>query len=413
MKFNMSSICYEINDDAASAIADAFSQGTQLKELNLCNNNLHSETISIVLNKLNSLTLIKLNISHNHITDTVADDIKFFLSNCTKLAVFDISNNGLQSTGIAKLFKVKVSSLVSFNVSRNNINYDDMTKFLSQNVLLDMFDFSCNKGLLGIKNCFNKIPNKLNLYVLDLSNSNLNDELVDELTTVLVNTTLLKEFNVSRNSLSTSNAIKIFKGMENVSNLETINISHNRITHEAADDIATVLSHNSNLETLDLSHNLFGSKGCNKIFERLSNVVLLKRFNINNMEITDEATEIMGTFLSQNTMLEKLDISCNDLHAAGAIKIFSKMRTVSNLKELNISSNAITDAAAANIGVFLSQNNKLEKLDISSNNLQATGISKIFIRMKNILGLTELNICGNWITEKEADDITSFLSLND
>ena len=471
IKLNMSGICYEIHDDAATALADAFSESTQLKELNLSSNNLHSEAISIILSKLNLSTLIKLNISHNNVNDKTANDIEFFLSNCTKLAVFDISHNGLQDTSIAKILKANISSLVSFNVSHNNITYnlvDDITNFLSQNLLLDTFDLSCNKGLLGITNCFNQMQKILNFCVLDMSNNNLSDELVDELTTVLANTAVLKEFNLSHNNLSTSNAIKIFKRIKDASNLETINISHNMITDEAADDIATVLSRNNNLETLDLSYNLLGSKGCDEIFKRSSNIVLLRQFNISfneftaqaadsiasflsqnlqldkldlsnnflqtkcvisvlnsmeniikltsinlcNMGITDGAAENIGTFLSQNTMLEKLDISCNNLQAAGTIKMFTKMSNISNLKELNISSNEITAKAATNIGIFLSQNSMLEKLNVSCNNLRAVGISEIFTKTNNISSLRELNICDNLITDEAADDIASFLSLN-
>ena len=72
--------------------------------------------------------------------------------------------------------------------------------------------------------------------------------------------------------MSTSDAIKIFKGMKNISKLETINISHNMITCKAADELAIVLSHNNSLQIFDISLNY---EGCVKVMNGINNILYL------------------------------------------------------------------------------------------------------------------------------------------
>ena len=148
----MSGVFCEITNKAAADLAYVFSQNNKLNELDLSDNNLYPEAASTILNGLNTLTLIKFRISHNNITDQAAGDIVTFLCKCTNLEDLDLSYNSLQDAGATEICRANISSLISFNISHNNITImaaDDVANFLSYNSQMQTFDLSSN-GLLDV-----------------------------------------------------------------------------------------------------------------------------------------------------------------------------------------------------------------------------------------------------------------------
>ena len=468
IKLNISGIFHEISDEAAADLAYIFSQNNKLNELDLSNNNLYPEAASIILNGLNASGLIKFRISHNNISDRAAVDIATFLCKCFNLQELDLSYNSLQDTGATEICRANISTLISFNISHNNITIkaaDDVANFLSYNSQMQTFDLSSN-GLLevGVRNIlkdmqvvqslfnlselnisngsvinetirqlinillcntelkqvdlsFNSLfvsdavkilqgmKNISNLVTIDLSYNNITDEAADELATVLLHNTSLQSIDLSYNNLSTSDAIQIFKGMKNISKLEIVNISHNMITNEAADELATVLSHNNSLQIFDMSSNYFSSEGCIKIMNGMSNILYLKKIDISCNQITYKATDSIATFLSHNSELEEFILSCNDFQKS---YLFKKMESV-KLTKLDVS---FALPEVDDIATVLMHNSKLEDINLSNNELLPNGIKRICLKMKKILNLKRIDISHNRITWKAADDLANVLSQN-
>ena len=465
IKLNISGVFCKISEEATADLAYVFSRSNKLKELDLSGNNLYPEAASKILNSLSTSTLIKFRVSHNNISDQVAGDIVTFLCKCTNLEELDLSYNNLQDTGATEICRANISSLISFNISHNNITIiaaDDVANFLSYNSQMQTCDLSRN-GLLevGVRNIlknmqvvqsifnlsvlnishnsiinetirelkiillrstelkefdlsFNSLcvsdavnilqgmKNISNLVTINLSHNNITDEAADELANVLLHNTSLQKIDLSCNNLSTSDAIKIFKGMKNISKLETINISHNMITCEAADELAAVLSHNNSLQIFDISYNYLNSEGCIKVMDGIDN---LKKIDISCNQITDEAADSIVAFLSHKSELEELILSCNNFHKSC---LFKHIKTV-RLTKLDISSTLLE---ADDIATALMHNTKLKDIDLSNNELLSDGITRICLKMKNILNLKRINISQNWITCEAADDIANVLSQN-
>ena len=411
MKFNISGNKIS-NGAAAIALAKSLADNTKLKELDLSDNNLNNEGVKKILNRLKTSNLVKLNISHNNISDEAAGDIADFLSKNPKLEELDLSYNNLLT--VIAIYRTNLSNLINFNISHNNITIaaaDDIAPFLSCNRKLLAFDLSYNDlHELGCRKIFKVLQNIPVLSVLKVSSSNVINEVTDELAAILLQNTLLQELDLSYNNLSTSDTIKIFKAMKNVSNLEAINISHNMITDEAAENIATVLSHNNKLQSIDLSCNYFRGEGFVTIFQGLRNVNYLRKLSIACNEIVVTAAHSIATFLSHNSSLEELDISNSFMQMVGVIIIFKSLSRISSVKKLYIQGNMITDEAADDIATVISQNTKLEELDISCNDLQTAGIIKIFQSIKHIFSLTKLNIAHNMFTDEATEHIVNGLT---
>ena len=412
IKLNMFGIYHEMTDENAAELAHMFSQNTELKEVNLGGNNLNSEALRNILGKLNASTLIKLYISYNNITDEVADDIANFLSKCLTLQTIDLSHNNLQDAGAIKICAATISSLITFGISYNNITIksaDDMASFFSRNAQMETFDLSSNGLLeLGIRNIFKDmeiVQSTRNLSVLNISNTPVINEAVDELTNVLQDNPRLKELDLSSNILLPSNAIKIYGAMRNISNLTVLNVSDNIITHEVTEKLAAVLVHNTSLEELDLSYNNLLTLDALKIFEGIKYISSLKILKISHNEISDGAADELAAVLSHNNNLQRFDISFNYLSSEGCTKILNGLKNTLHLKRININSNQITCEAADSIATFLSYNPKLEELLLNHNNFGKTGLFK----ESKCTKLTALDISGNDFTHLAADEIATFL----
>ena len=78
---------------------------------------------------------------------------------------------------------------------------------------------------------------------LKFSDCKVINEAADELATVLLHKTIFQELDLSYNSLSKLDSLRILKGMTNISWLVTINVDHNEIIDEVADELANVLLH--------------------------------------------------------------------------------------------------------------------------------------------------------------------------
>ena len=420
-KLNMSNLFHEISDEAATNLAYIFSQNKELKELNLSSNNINSEAIRRILSKLNTSALIALNVSHNNITDKVADDLAIFLSECAKLEVLDLSHNSLQDAGVIEICKADISSLISFDISCNNISIkaaDDVANFLSHNQQMQAFNVCCN-GLLevGVKNIFvdmQVIQSIFNLSVLNITNitNTVINEVLSELITILLHNTELREFYMSYNNLSTSNAVKILRGMKNISNLKAFIINHNMITDEAADELASVLLHNTSLKEFSLSCNNLSILDAVNIFKGMKEISSLETINLSNNNITDKATEELATFLLHNTSLQNVDLSYNDLSTSDAVNIFKGMKNISNLVTINLNNNNITDKATQDLATVLLHNTSLQNLDLSYNDLSTSDAVNIFKGMKNISRLVTINLSNNNISNEAIQDLATVLLHN-
>ena len=319
IKLNVGSVNFAVENVPVLTILN---NNINLKELDLSYNNIQAVGAEQIFLNAVSLSLNKLNISHNNITDQGANDLSTFISQNTELKELDLSHNNLQAAGAVKICRTNISKLIKLNISHNNISNkasDDIASFLSHNKKLQLLDLSYNN--LGFIIIFKKMQSSNNLSVLKISNCCIISEAAKELATLLLYSSKLKEIDLSHTDLSTTDAIKVFEGMRNISDFVAIDISHNMIADEAADSIAHVLHCNTKLKEFDMSHNNFSASGIVKIFQEIKEFSSLKTLNTSHNMITDEAADSIASDLSHNSNLQALNVSSNYLRFVGCVKI--------------------------------------------------------------------------------------------
>ena len=401
-----------ITDSEVNYLEVILCHNDKLKELDLSCNCLQAVgTIQILKQIKNIVTLKKLVIADNGITNEAADYIAVVLSHNSLLEEVDLSNNNLQEAGALKLLKtIKDHSKVKkFNISHNNITdsaTDKLTTLLTQsNSNVENLSFMCRKlpsrGLMETF-CAVESPSKLDTLMLSCNCYKVCDNSVNGIA-VILSCDFVSD--LSYNSLQPANVIKSLRGKK--LNLTKVCFSHVYITAEVADDLAVVLTHSNKLEQLILSHNDLQTARTMKIFQGLQNLSNLKHVNISNNNIDHQAASVIVVALSHSTNLEELDLSCNTLQAVGFLKVLVNTLT---LKRLNFHNNRITDEAANDIAAILFQNTTLEEVDLSFNSLRKAGILEILQVAQTCLNLKNFDFSYNDITVQAADEIVNTLS---
>ena len=408
-----------ISDEEANDIAVAISCNTNLKEFNIGRNCLNAVGVIKIARSLQKISMLKkFYINNNNITEKAANDIATIISNNTNLQEFDISSNELKADGAMKIAKKlqKISMLTKFCINNNKITKeaaDDIAAAISNNANLQEFDIGSNKlDTVGAIKIVRSLQRISMLTKFFSNDNNITEEAADDIATAISNNTNLQEFDISSNKLHTVGAIKIARSLQKISMLTIFCINNNNITEEAADDVATAISNNTNLQEFDIGSNKLGTVGAIKIARSLQKILMLTKFCINDNNITEEAADDVATAISNNTNLQEFDIGSNKLGTVGAIKIARSLQKILMLTKFCINDNNITEEAADDIATAISNNTNLQEFHISSNKLHTVGTIKIARSLQKILMLTIFCINDNNITKEAADDIATVISNN-
>ena len=375
-----------ITDEAANDTANFLLHNTDLKELNFSYNNLSAAGIIKICTGMRNISKLRMfNINHNKISDEAADDIATVLSRNSNLQTLDISSNYLRSAGFAKiLHKTKnMIRLTELDIGYNKITIDNITIFNSKPKEFNRFDHTTGAAEVFSIESISRLTDG------NFSNILITDVVLDNLTAVLSQNTKIEVLDICNNNLLTSGTIKIFQNITHVTTLTKLNIAHKMIDDEATEYIGTVLSNCSELVEINVSNNNFHNLNILDclMFSNLTKV------NFSNNNISEDTLSEFSDFLSSCTKLEELNLSNTNLRTEGAIKLFKNL-TCFTLKIINISGNCITETAANHIAKSLSKNNKLQEIDVSCNAFHSSGISNILASI-NIASLTKLNISNN------------------
>ena len=188
--------------------------------------------------------------------------------------------------------------------------------------------------------------------------------------TILMETVLLAELDLSNTFLNSVKATTIIKALKNNSSLKIFNFSHNDIDDGAADSIAAVISNNSRIETIYLSHNRLSYNGVLKIVIMLPESI--KTVDISSNVIACGNIVDLVTALSNCSVLQELNLSQNFLSLTNVLMFAQCFRNHPTLQSLELSSNNISFSSACEfiMGVILSVNQKLVNINVCGKNIR-------------------------------------------
>uniref|UniRef100_A0A673G1S3 NACHT domain-containing protein n=1 Tax=Sinocyclocheilus rhinocerous TaxID=307959 RepID=A0A673G1S3_9TELE len=251
-------------------------------------------------------------------------------SDSSNLKELDLSNNNLQDSGV-KLLSDGLKENCTLEILR--LNDCELTEkscsvlatVLSTKTILKEMNLN-NSRLLdsGVKEICEGLKNPV-CELKILNNCALTEESYSALASVLgSDSSSLKELDLSNNNLQDSGVKPLSDGLKENCKLEKLRLSNCSITEEGYKALASALRSNpSHLIELDLTGNDPGQSGVKQLSDLLQDPnYSLKTLRLNNNNITAEGCAALTSAIYSNpSNLKELDLSGNKLRNTGIEKI--------------------------------------------------------------------------------------------
>lgn len=254
-----------------------------LIHLNLGNNEFGPASSNFIANTLYTTQLLELNLSSNKLTDAGIDKLAAMFRLSTKntmLEKIDLSNNGLTSLGVAKLFDAlqKNPFLKRLNLSNNRFSgrgFNNITYLLWENSTLTHLEFrNCDIEIEGGEALANGLSKNECLQSLMLSGNNLKDEGCKAIALSLVDNKKLKCLDLSKCRLKDGGGVPLAQIAKNHPTLHYLWLRENTLHDESGMAFTDAAKSNKNLKCLACERNPISYKFMLDIKKSIENNLL-------------------------------------------------------------------------------------------------------------------------------------------
>ena len=346
----------------------------------------------------------------------------------SKIIVTWSQNNSLASTGLLRMVSL-LNGLTS--VSWLNFTLNDYTEQDVDEIVTIIASFTGLEKLVigGYSTALqNRILNSLtkmkSLISFDLSCSRMGTNAVTKLATFIQSNCKIQELKLNFCLLTSSQVTEVIDALKTHADIQSLCLYNNNITntHGVAADIGQVLLKNQSMQKFYIGNNRLKSRDITKILEVLKQSHKLNELLIGPHSIIDDVSDrrmleirpddFLAEVITNNPELRVLGMTRTCVHADGAAKVVTALKSLSNLKMLDILGNNINKQAADDIASVFTNNRNIVKLSVADNCLGTAGISKIADALGSKSGLEAFDITNNNISSGAAESISKMVTNN-
>lgn len=282
--------------------------------------------------------------------------ITFELSECTDNGCMHIAhlienNSSIQSLS---LLLNNVGEKGAENLAQGLLK-STLTSFSMYAAQLDLHDRCI--GDAGAKFIADAIKDHQTLKSLCLAQNRLSNIGLAHLINILPNSCIC-EIDLRTNNIDSEGAKVISSYLAETSTLKKLVLSENRgIQSEGVKEIALSLTRNSSLEQLYLRSCGIGKQGAERFATCLAQNTTLQTLDLcGNIEIGDDAVELISRGLKENKSLLELNLSCCGLRDEGCAHLAEALLVNGTLTQLWLQKNEIGDGGILSLSETLCQN---------------------------------------------------------
>ncbi|XP_073350160.1 uncharacterized protein [Pagrus major] len=406
------------------------SQSTNLRELDLSNNDLQDSGVKLLSPALISpnCRLEALRLIQTSLTVESCQELSSLLK-FPSLKELDLSNNHLQDSGVRllcpplespqctlKTFRLSACELSERSCEALASALSSMSSCLRE---LDLSNNNVQDSGLELLSAGLKSPHCM-LETLRLSGCDLSWRGCEALSSVFSSQSLnLKHLDLSNNNLQDSGVTSLSVGLELPHcTLETLRLKQTSLTERCCKEFASVLSSQfSRLRGLDLSYNDLQDSGVKQLSAGLGSPhCTMEALRLSVCKLTWTSCEVLSSALScYSSSLRELDLSNNDLQDSGVNLLSAGLKNPHcRLESLWLNGCELSWRSCKALSSTLSsQSSDLRKLDLSNNDLQDSGVKLLCTGLSSPqCGLEALSLSGCQVTKGGCISLASALSSN-
>ena len=392
--------------DAVMALCDSLKHNNTLQELSISGTRINKFYFKMIVNALRSnTTLLKVDASHLLFDNAIG--ISSYLQNNVTLKELNLMWNcmtGYHMMEIMKGLSMNVNTALQKLVISHNCICDNgaaaIGSCLQCNSSLRVLCISdCAIGSTGAMKIVEALKVNTTLQKLDIS---LNDEALNsdsliEFSTFLKDNYTLKKLNLSKHQIAGNSEGIQQAVIQSCMKLKQLDLSCHHFNTEAIAAMCDSIKLDCTVKKLSICNCDITSSGIKRMTETLSDFNhSLKKLDVSFNFLSDDGLEAIGNYLSKNSILCELNVSCTGITDVGAVKVAKalKVNAASTLRKLDISRNSISDDGAAAFGECLKTNNTLLKLDLSFNQITVKSMTIFADAIQENKGLCTLKLEG-------------------
>ena len=383
--------------NVTGSIIDILEANTDLECLNISDNNINDDEFSTLSEKLKCISSLKsIDIGRNDITDKSFNALELVVQNNCGLKEINFSDIHVNEIAFSASLK-RLTHLTTLKLSHALIGMSQdaatsLGEIIANNVDLECLDISGNQIADNISKIFESMQHHKSLRVLNVSSNQISVASIKGLFTVIVNNHSLQDIDLSNNKLSCKDCFdvpsitKSFKRKQ----LKKLNVRYTGATNSDTNDYIAVLKNCNALEEIDLS---LGNLLINSILIAMNHISTLRKLCLRKCNIKFSDTNNLASLISQNTLLEFLDISKNAIENIGFKRVLSALVTHANshLKVLQVADSKLILNSVL-LEELLPNKLPLLELDISYNTVEESFMVNLFENFIDLNCLQLLNI---------------------
>ncbi|XP_050959859.1 NACHT, LRR and PYD domains-containing protein 12-like isoform X9 [Labeo rohita] len=382
----------DLTDRSCSALATALISDSNLKELNMSNNNIQDSGVKQLCIGLKSIQckLEVLRLRKCDLTGKSCSALASVLSSdSSSLKVLDLSNNDLQDSGVKLLsvglkenHKLEKLRLAECNVTEQGYKALALALRSNPSLLIELDLTGNDPGQSGVQqlNDLLQDPN-CQLKTLRLL-SPAADKACQYVNGIVgKNILLLKELNLSECELGDTRVNQIAAVLQDKHcKLKTLHLCDCGLTEESCSALATVLISNPSLKELDMSNNNLQDSGVQKLQDGLEKRnCTLEKLGLSNCSITEEGYKALASALRSNpSHLIELDLTGNDPGQSGVKELSDLLQDPNcQLKTLRFLGPAADEACQYVTGIVGKNPLLLRELNLSGCELGESNVNRL------------------------------------
>ena len=222
---------------------------------------------------------------------------------------------------------------------------------------MDLHD--CCVGDEGARHFAKTLGHCRNLTAFTIAQSGVTDVGLEHLLQALEQNTRITSLNLHSNFINHTGAASISRFLSTNSRLKQLILNENHcIGDEGAHELALALCHNSTLEVLSLKSCGVGQAGAERFATPLSSQnTSLKVLNLcGNVDIGDNAVEMIARGLKSNSSLQQLDLSSCGVTDEGCDHLADALSSNTSLTHLILHRNTVSNGGAGSLAQALTKN---------------------------------------------------------